>query len=148
MSIVQSGEPTVPCLSGCNLKHYSNYVNLEGPSWNVNQDSQQCVACHVSPQAFQPKARIEPQVKSSSTPSTPFSVPCLLTHRYFNVYVSHRSLNCIIISLSLGFVSLQEQVQNLRENSGVLDSCIFIPNLEEDISNLVHLTLTNFCDLL
>jgi hypothetical protein len=97
---------------GCILTHYNNYLILEGPSWNFNQDSEQSAACHVSLQAFQSKAGIEPQVKSSSTPSTPFSVHCLLAQSYFNVYISHSSLNYIIISVSFGFVSLQEQVQN------------------------------------
>ena len=70
---------------GCILMHYSNYVIPEEPSWYFNQESQESVACRVSLQAFQWKARIHPQVTLSSTPSTSFSVHCSLTHSYSNV---------------------------------------------------------------
>jgi len=35
--------------------HYGGYVILDGPCWYFERDSQQSVACHISPQASHSK---------------------------------------------------------------------------------------------
>ena len=131
----------------CILKHYSDYVIPEGTSWYFNQDSQQSVACLVPPQAFQPTARIEPEVKSSSTPSHALFNSLFTNHSYFNVQVSirHRSLNYIIISMNLWFCSLQAQgtfcTCDVSKKLKILDNCISISRPFSCQNFLCH-----FCD--